>query len=136
MKTSSGLTRPPRPIARITRTLLTGTVLLGAVLAQAAGAQTAGTQATAAPDSAVISLLRDAQPGNLYTLSGSVAETCDRLTTAGLKMLGVGYSSRDQAMHVFHDAARSQYLSVLHGEKTVIRVTSDQPTARVWLWAE
>lgn len=130
MKTSSGLTRPPRPIARITRTLLTGTVLLGAALAQAAVAQ-----AAPAPDSAVIALLRDAQPGDLYTLSGSVAETCDRLTTAGLKMLGVAVTP-GALMHVFHDAAHGQYLSVLEGQQTVIRVTSGLPTARVWLWAE
>lgn len=128
MMTSTGLTRS---IVTITRTLLTGTVLLGAALAQVAGAQAAPT-----PDAAVTALLRDAQPGARYTMPGSVAETCDRLAAAGLTLLSVGHSSRDQTLHVFHDATRGQYLSVLAGEQTVIRVTSDPPTARMWLWAE
>ncbi|MFC3835587.1 MULTISPECIES: hypothetical protein [Deinococcus] len=122
-RTTTGRTR------QIARTLLTVTALLGAVTTHPA-------VAAPTPDAAVTALLRDAQPGARYTMSGSVAETCDRLAAAGLTLLGVGDSSRDQNLHVFHDATRGQYLSVLAGEQTVIRVTSDPPTARMWLWAE
>ncbi|WP_295820461.1 hypothetical protein [uncultured Deinococcus sp.] len=122
-RTTTGRTR------QIARTLLTVTALLGAVTTHPA-------VAAPTPDAAVTALLRDAQPGARYTLPGSVAETCDRLAAAGLTLLSVGHSSRDQTLHVFHDATRGQYLSVLAGEQTVIRVTSDPPTARMWLWAE
>ena len=108
---------------RIAHALLVGSLLLGGAVAQT-------------PDTGVLVMLLQAQPGSLYALPGSVAEVCDRLAQAGLIAQGVGVTSRDGLAHVFYDAAHGQYLSVVDGDRTVIRVSSQMPVAKEWIWAE
>ncbi|WP_309570784.1 hypothetical protein [Deinococcus sp.] len=112
--------------ARLAHALLTGCLLLGSgTLAQ-----------TPAPDSAVLAMLAQAQPGSLYTMPGTLWDVCDRLAKAGLVAQGVGVTPRDQLVHVFYDATHDQYLSVLDGDRTVIRVSSQLPVSKEWIWAE
>ncbi|GHF35084.1 hypothetical protein HNQ07_000048 [Deinococcus metalli] len=110
--------------------------LAAALLAGSALLPGPGHAQTPAPDSAVSALLAGAQPGARYTLPGSVDEVCARLAKAGLTLQGLGWTVRGQTMHVYHDAARGQYLSVLDGEHTVVRVSSLSPSGSTWLWGE